>query len=278
MKVATIRTADGTRAVRVDGDTLTDLGVPDVRALLETGDWQKAAAAATGRTWPGADVTFATLVPQPSKVVCVGLNYRNHIQEMGRDLPEHPTLFTKFADTLIGAHDDIHRPVETDKLDWEAELTVVIGKPVRRADAAAAEAAIAGFTVMNDITCRDFQFRTKEWTQGKNWDSSTPVGPVMVTPDELPGGARPALAISCQVDGELMQKDSTGDLLFDPVALVQYVSTIIRLNPGDLIATGTPGGVGHARKPEVYLRAGQTVVTEIEGVGRLENVVVADPA
>ncbi|CAA9266880.1 MAG: 5-carboxymethyl-2-hydroxymuconate delta-isomerase() [uncultured Blastococcus sp.] len=278
MKVATIRTADGTRAVRVDGDTLTDLGVPDVRALLETGDWQKAAAAATGRTWPGADVTFATLVPQPSKVVCVGLNYRTHIQEMGRDLPQHPTLFTKFADTLIGAHDDIHRPVETDKLDWEAELTVVIGKPVRRADAAAAEAAIAGFTVMNDITCRDFQFRTKEWTQGKNWDSSTPVGPVMVTPDELPGGVRPALAISCQVDGELMQKDSTGDLLFDPVALVQYVSTIIRLNPGDLIATGTPGGVGHARKPEVYLHAGQTVVTEIEGVGRLENVVVADPA
>ena len=114
--------------------------------------------------------------------------------------------------------------------------------------------------------------------QGKNWDHTTPVGPCLVTPDELPGGVRPTLSISCEVDGELMQKDSTADLLFDPVALVEYVSTMIRLNPGDLIATGTPGGVGHARKPEVYLSAGQKVVTEIEGVGRLENTVVADPA
>ncbi|WP_217702481.1 fumarylacetoacetate hydrolase family protein [Nocardioides guangzhouensis] len=159
-----------------------------------------------------------------------------------------------------------------------AEAVLVVGRAVRRATGAEAEAAIAGFTVLNDITCRDWQFRTREWLQGKNWDSTTPVGPYLVTPDELPGGARPALSISCEVDGEPMQKDSTADLLFDPVALVEYVSTMVRLNPGDLIATGTPGGVGHARKPEVYLRAGQRVVTEIEGIGRLENLVVSDPA
>ena len=278
MKLATIRTADGTRAVRVDGTTLVDLGAPDVAAVLAAEGWEKSAADATGTTYDAAGADYAPLVPRPGKVVLVGLNYRNHILEMGRDLPEHPTLFSKYADTLIGAHDEIHRPVETDAFDWEAELTIVIGRSVRRADEEQAAAAIAGFTVLNDITCRDWQFRTREWLQGKNWDHTTPVGPVLVTPDELPGGVRPTLAITCEVDGELMQKDSTADLLFDPVALVQYVSTMIRLEPGDLIATGTPGGVGHARKPEVYLSAGQRVVTEIEGIGRLENLVVADPS
>jgi acylpyruvate hydrolase len=283
MKLATIRLrnddgTEATRAVRVDGDTLVDLGAADVKAVLETEGWAGSAATATGTTYDAAGADFAPLVPRPGKVVCVGLNYRNHILEMGRDLPEHPTLFSKYADTLIGARDEIHRPVETDAFDWEAELAVVVGRSVRRADEEQAAAAIAGFTVLNDITCRDWQFRTREWLQGKNWDHTTPVGPVLVSPDELPGGVRPALAITCEVDGELMQKDSTADLLFDPVALVQYVSTMIRLEPGDLIATGTPGGVGHARKPEVYLSAGQRVVTEIEGIGRLDNLVVADPS
>ena len=194
---------------------------------------------------------------------------------MGRDLPRYPTLFCKFADTLIGPADDIRRPPETSEFDWEAELTVVIGQTVRRATAATAEAAIAGFTVLNDITCRDWQFRTQEWLQGKNWDATTPVGPYLVTPDEV-GGVRPALALRCDVNGTTLQKDNTGDLLFDPVDLVEYVSTMIRLNPGDLIATGTPGGVGHARRPPLYLAGGDTVVTEIEGLGRLENRVVAD--
>ena len=273
MKLATIRTADGTRAVRVDGDTLVDLGAADLGEFLARDDWADAAASASGETYAASGVEFATLVPRPSKVVCVGLNYKTHITEMGRPLPDHPTLFTKFSDTLIGANDDILRPDESDEFDWEAELTVVIGKPVRRAKGAEAEAAIAGFTVMNDVTCRDWQFRTREWTQGKNWDSTTPVGPFLVTPDEV-GGVRPALAITTTVDGQVMQSDNTGDLLFDPVALVEYVSTMIRLNPGDLIASGTPGGVGHARKPPVYLKAGQTVVCSIAGIGSLENTVV----
>ena len=269
MKLATIRVGGATAAVRLDGDVLVELGVPDVGAFLA-----RPGRRASGITHPVSTADFAPLVPNPSKIVCVGLNYRNHIQEMGRDLPEYPTLFAKFADCLLGAGDDIVRPQETEAFDWEAELAVVIGRPVRRATGADAEAAIAGFSMLNDLSARDWQFRTKEWLQGKVWDASTPLGPYLVTPDELPGGVRPALDVRLTVDGELMQSDTTADLLFDPVALVEYVSTIVRLNPGDVIATGTPGGVGHARGR--YLLGGETVTVEIEGLGRLENRIVKE--
>jgi acylpyruvate hydrolase len=281
LRLATIRIDGTTRAVKADGDTLIDLGAPDVGELLSHQGWAdqaRAATAADAASWPAAGAAYASLVPRPSKVVCVGLNYRTHIQEMGRDLPEYPTLFAKFADALIGANDDIVRPAETGQFDWEAELAVIIGSPARHARGAAAEQAIGGFTILNDVTCRDWQFRTREWLQGKTWDSSTPVGPFLVTPDELPGGVRPALGVRLLVDGEVMQSDSTADLLFDPVALVEYVSTIVRLNPGDIIATGTPGGVGHARKPPRFLVGGETVVTEIESLGRQENRVVKEPS
>lgn len=282
MKLATIRLADGTtQAVRIDGGTTAiPLGVADVGALLAQPNWRETVANATPSETAGAldadSASYAPVVPQPGKIFCIGLNYRNHILEMGRDLPEYPTVFSKYADTLIGAADDIKRPVETSEFDWEAELAVVIGSTVRRATTEQAEVAIAGFAVLNDITCRDWQFRTREWLQGKNWEATTPLGPWLVTPDELPGGVRPALAIRAEIDGEVVQQDTTGDLLFDPVALVEYLSTMITLRPGDVIATGTPGGVGHARKPARYLAVGQKVVTEIEHLGRCENVVVAD--
>jgi len=272
MKLATIRTPEGNRAVRLDGDHLVELGTSDVGHLLAQ-DGLAAATSASGKTHDLADADFAPVVPVPSKILCVGHNYTNHIKEMGRDLPTYPTLFAKFADTLLGANDNIVKPPETDSLDWEAELVVVIGKPVRRASEVEATDAIAGFTVMNDISVRDWQFRTVEWTQGKIWDSSTPVGPYLVTPDEV-GGVRPSLEICTTVDGDTMQNDDTGTLLFDPVFLVQYISTVVRLNPGDLIATGTPAGVGHARDPHVYLGGGETVVTTIKGLGSCTNVIV----
>lgn len=274
MRLATIREGERTRAVRIEGDHAIGLPFDDVGQLLAQPDWA-GAAAVSGPRLEAAGLDHAPLVPRPSKVVCVGLNYRTHITEMGRDLPEHPTLFAKFADTLIGAQDDILRPGETDAFDWEAELAIVIGSRVRRAGEAEAAAAIAGFTILNDITCRDWQFRTREWLQGKNWADSTPVGPMLVTPDEV-GGVRPSLGIRCVVDGEVKQDDNTGDLLFDPVALVRYVSTMIPLSPGDLIATGTPGGVGHAQSPPTYLTGGELVECEIEGLGRLANRVVRD--
>lgn len=275
MKLSTIRTSGGTRAVRLDDGKLVDLGYPDLGALLADPDWQSKAADGSSTVYDVEGADFAPVVPNPSKVICVGHNYSNHIKEMGRELPAYPTLFPKFADTLIGAHDDIVKPAETDALDWEVELVVVIGREVRRADDAQAEAAIAGFTVMNDISVRDWQFRTIEWTQGKIWDSSTPVGPYLVTPDEV-GGVRPALRVTTAVDGRVMQSDDTGTLLFDPVFLVKYVSTIITLRPGDLIATGTPAGVGHARDPKIYLTGGETVMTEIDGLGACTNLIVKD--
>ncbi|MGC0365148.1 acylpyruvate hydrolase [Rhodococcus sp. 27YEA15] len=278
MRLATIRTGDTTRAVKLDGDRLVDLGEKDLGIFLAHDDWKNRAEAARAddaTTYPLDDADFAPVVPTPSKVVCVGHNYTNHIKEMGRELPSYPTLFPKFADSLIGANDDIVRPAETEAFDWEVELVVVIGEHVRRADDAQAEAAIAGFTVMNDISVRDWQFRSIEWTQGKIWDNSTPVGPFLVTPDEV-GGVRPSLEVTTTVDGAVMQRDDTGTLLFDPITLVKYISTITRLHPGDMIATGTPAGVGHAREPKVYLLGGQTIVTAIEGLGACTNKVVQE--
>jgi acylpyruvate hydrolase len=274
MKLATLRVGDGTRAVRLDGATFVDLGYADLGLLLAEEDWRTVAAsvpAGGAATYPAEGADFAPVVPAPSKVICVGHNYRDHIKEMGRELPSYPTLFPKFADTLCGAHDVIEKPAETDALDWEVELAIVIGSRARRVRGARAQAAIAGFTVMNDVSVRDWQFRTVEWTQGKIWDSSTPVGPYLVTPDELPGGTRPTVEVKTVVDGRVMQRDNTGTLLFDPVALVEYISTMITLRPGDLIATGTPAGVGHARDPKVYLVGGESVETTVEGIGSCVN-------
>jgi acylpyruvate hydrolase len=274
LRIATLRTPQGIRAVRVEGESYVELAAADVGELLAQPDW-RALAAASGHEKSLAGTEFATLVPRPGKILCVGLNYRNHILEMGRELPEHPTLFAKYAEALIGANDAIQLPGESQAMDWEAELAVVVSSTVRRASAADAEEAIAGFSVLNDVTLRDWQYRSPQWLQGKTFEATTPLGPVLVTPDELPGGVAPVLPLSCSVDGELMQKSSTDDLVFGPVELVRYISTILTLRPGDVIATGTPGGVGHARKPPRYLKAGSKLVTEIGELGRLENVVTA---
>ncbi|MFC5994576.1 fumarylacetoacetate hydrolase family protein [Pseudonocardia hispaniensis] len=270
MRLTTLRTADGTRAARVEDDVAIELDAPDVGALLATEGWRDAAA--TGGTRHDLDsADLAPLVPRPGKIVCVGLNYRNHILEMGRELPTYPTLFAKFPEALIGPADPIALDPASQAVDWEAELAVVVGARVRRADDATAEAAIAGFSVLNDVTMRDWQYRSPQWLQGKTFEATTPFGPVLVTPDELPGGVRPRLAITGSVDGETVQQANTADLVFDPVALIRYVSEIVTLNPGDVIATGTPGGVGHARKPPRYLTDGAVLVTQIDGIGRLEN-------
>jgi len=275
MKLATIRTDGSTRAVRVDGEVATEIdGVADVGALLADPGWRETAAAADGRQHAWDALDLAPVVPAPSKVVCVGLNYRTHILEMGRDLPEFPTLFAKYADTLTGPYDDVAAPGEDEQLDWEAELTVVIGTTVRRASTEEARAAIAGYTVANDVSMRGYQFRTKEWLQGKMWDRSTPVGPVVVTADEW----EPGPTVRADLNGEKVQEASTGDLVHDPVALVAYVSTMITLRPGDLILTGTPGGVGHARKPPRYLVPGDSIEISIDGIGGLRNRVVPDAA
>ncbi|GEL18979.1 fumarylacetoacetate hydrolase family protein [Pseudonocardia asaccharolytica] len=268
MRLATIRTATGTRAVRIDANSAVETGETDLRALLSRPDWAAHAASAAGPAHPIDGLDYAPLVPSPEKIICVGLNYRDHVAEMGNELPAYPTLFAKFAPALVGAYDDILLPAVSEQVDYEAELTVVIGRPVRHADAERAVAAIAGYTVLNDVSVRDYQNRTKQFLQGKTFERSTPLGPVLVTPDELPEGG---WAISSTIDGEVMQSSTTDQLVFSAVDLVRYISTIVTLNPGDVIATGTPGGVGHARKPPRYLTDGAVLVTSIAGVGKCRN-------
>jgi acylpyruvate hydrolase len=278
MRFATIRIGAGTTAARFDGDTLTPLDAADVGALLAADGGPDAVPAAPGfAPVLVAEADFAPLVPNPSKVICVGLNYRTHIMETGRELPEYPTLFAKFPETLMGPNDDLAIPAVSEKVDWEAELGVIIGRPVYRASGPAEAAeAIAGYTVCNDVSMRDWQRRTLQWLAGKMFARSTPVGPYLVTPDEV--GDAQDLEIGCSVDGEVMQQARTSDLLFKPADIVAYVSQAITLRPGDLLLTGTTGGVGDARKPPVYLYPGQVLRTWIEGVGECVNRCVEEKA
>jgi acylpyruvate hydrolase len=277
MRLATIRTDGGTRAGRVDGDAVSLLPFDDVGELLSSGaDWAQRAAAGGGEHVALSGVSLAPVVPRPEKIVCVGLNYRAHAAEAKLDLPDYPILFAKYTRSLIGAGDDLVLPGNSDKVDWEAELGLVIGTEVRHADLATAEAAIAGYTVVNDVSMRDWQRRTSQFLQGKTFERSTPAGPYLVTPDELEDPRR--LHLTCTVDDEVMQDAFTDDLVFSPAEVVSYISAIITLVPGDLIATGTPGGVGGARRPQVFLVPGQTMRTKIDGVGELVNRCVAEPA
>jgi len=272
MRLATIRTGDGTTAARLDGDVLVPLEAADVGELLAAGGGGRPREGAAPVPAAGAD--FAPVVPRPGKIICVGLNYRAHILETGRELPEYPTLFAKFADTLTGARDDLVLPSVSEKVDWEVELGVIIGRPVYRASVDEAEAGIAGYTVVNDVSMRDWQRRTLQWLQGKMFERSTPTGPYLVTADEV--GTAPDLEVRCEVDDVVMQQSRTSDLLFGAAEIVAYASQAVTLRPGDLIATGTPGGVGNARKPPVYLRPGNVLRTWIEGLGECVNRCVAE--
>jgi acylpyruvate hydrolase len=266
MKVATVRDprSGETRAARVEGDSLVLLDHADAARALAAGD-----IAGDG---PAVDLATADLGPpslRPQKIFCVGLNYQTHILEMGRELPTHPTLFAKFARALIGPRDQIELPMVSDAVDWEVELAVVIGREVRHADPEGARAAICGYMVLNDISMRDYQQRTAQWLGGKTFERSTPTGPWLVTPEEVDHGAD--LELTCEVDGEVMQRGRTSDLVFDPAAVVAYISDIITLEPGDVVATGTPGGVGAGRTPPVFLKPGAEVRCHIEGIGELRN-------
>lgn len=267
MKLATVRIGQTTRAVRIEDDHAVDLDHEDLDTLLQRPDWAILAATAEGTRYAVDDLDYAPLVTQPSKIICVGLNYRAHILEVGLPLPEYPTLFAKFAPALIGAYDDIELSAAADAWDWEAELALVIGAPCRNADDATAAQAIAGYTVANDISARDWQMRTSEWLQGKTFAATTPLGPHLVSGEN----ADPAAGITCSINSEQMQSANTGDLVFGPAALVAYISTITPLQPGDVILTGTPGGVGFAQQPPRSLVDGDLVTTGIEGIGECRN-------
>lgn len=275
MKLATLRLDGATVAVRIAADSAVEIdGFTDVGALLATAGWADTAAAASGASHALAEIEpqrWAPVVPRPGKIVCVGLNYATHITEMGRELPVHPTLFAKFPEALIGPFDDVEMPAISNEVDWEAELAVIIGAPARRVSEAEAGQCIAGYAVLNDVTMRDYQYRTLQWLQGKTFENTTPFGPYLVTSDEWHLGP----AMRCVVDGDTVQETTTADLVFTPEKLVSYISDIVTLNAGDVIATGTTGGVGHARKPARYLKDGSILETTIEGLGSQRNLAKA---
>jgi len=223
---------------------------------------------------PLAEVQLLPIVPHPGKIVCVGLNYRAHADEGGYDVPDYPALFTKFAETLVAAGDPIVLPPESEAVDFEAELAFVMGRRVRRASGASAMDAVAGYTIGNDVSMRDYQYKTAQWLPGKNWAASTPLGPFLVTPDEVDDPHQ--LDISLELNGERMQSANTSQLIFDVPTLVATISEFVPLAPGDVVLTGTPSGVGYRRDPKVLLRDGDRVAVEIERVGRLENPVAAE--
>lgn len=278
MKLATLRRSsapENTFAALITEAQFVELdGFADVGAFLAADAQTRTAAlgAAAGGTATALDAAdYAPLITNPAKVYCIGLNYRNHIAEVGKEEPKYPTVFTKFASSLTGANDEIEIPAEDHRIDWEGELAVVIGEPGRRIAEADAHKHIAGYAVSNDVSMRGYQGRTTEWTQGKCWDAASPLGPWLVSPEDFTQGAK----ITTRVNGEVVQEDSTADLVFSPAALVSYLSTFTELRPGDVIMTGTPAGVALGRRNEAgrhpWLKAGDVLETSIESLGTSRN-------
>ena len=260
-------------AALVEGDSVRPL--EGIRELgLQTPTELLADPPLSGEHVALGDVTLLPVVPHPGKVVCVGLNYRAHVEEGVYEVPEYPALFSKFAETLVGAGAPVRLPPESEAVDYEAELAFVVGRAVRRATGDDALAAVGGYTLANDVSMRDYQYKTHQWLPGKNWAGSTPLGPFLVTPDEV--GDPHALDISLELNGERMQASNTSKFIFDIPTLVATISEFIPLAPGDVVLTGTPSGVGYRRDPKVLLRDGDRMVVEIERVGRLESPVVAE--
>ena len=244
-------------------------GFTAVGELLQEENWRDLAAAATGETVTVAAANLAPVIPNPGKIICVGVNYLKHIKEMGHAIPEHPTLFIKFPEALTGPYDEVNVPeFATNALDFEGELAVIIGKRAFRVSEEEAPDYIGGWAVLNDYTQRDLQNRgAKQWHQGKSLYRSAGFGPWLTTSDSWQLGG----AITTTVDGIQMQHNPTDDMVFGPAMLISYISQIYPLNPGDVISTGTPSGVGHARDPKAYIQDGQTVTITIDELGTISN-------
>jgi acylpyruvate hydrolase len=253
-----VQTGDATRML-----PYSTLGEAFVAGLLDAHDRAGAEVADPGT------LDFGPVATGARKVICIGHNYRSHILEMGHELPQYPNVFSKFASTLAGPNDRLELSPCAEAWDWEAELAFVVGRRGRNIPVEHAADHIAGYTVANDVSARDWQRRSTQWLLGKTFEGTTPIGPWLVTPDEVDLEA--GLEITCRVDGIEKQRANTTDLVFTPAFLVAYLSQVFTLEPGDVVLTGTPGGVGAAREPAERLQPGQTLVTTIEGIGELHN-------
>lgn len=266
------------------GETITDLTeiAPDMQSLLALGpdglEAARAAANAATRTVALADVTLLSPLPRPRVILAVGLNYKDHIEEFGdaaRKLPPNPVIFNKQVGAINGPYEPFHLPKVSTALDYEGELVIVIGKRCRHVEKENAREVIAGYTIANDVSVRDFQGHSLTMTMGKSFDTHCPLGPALVTSDDI---ADPHdLDIKTWVNGDLRQDSNTRHLIFDCDFLIEYLSQIMTLEPGDIILTGTPSGVAAAMQPPDWLKVGDTVRIEIDGIGAIENTVIAEP-
>ena len=283
MKFVTFQGASRADAGVVFGDRVVSLaaaGFADMLAVLASGAQGRGVIdkfvsnPPTGSTFPLASVRLLAPVPRPPKLICIGLNYRDHAAEARQEIPKVPTIFAKFSNVVIGPGEPIVLPKISRKPDYEAEFMFVIGTGGRHIAAEDWQRHVFGYTVFNDVSARDFQSVTSQWMIGKTFDTFAPMGPYLVSADEIPDPH--ALDISLSIDGEVLQHSNTRELIFKIPDLVAYLSSVVTLEPGDVVATGTPAGVGFARKPPRYLKPGDEVIITIEGVGELRNPVIAE--
>ena len=244
----------------------TVLGVLEAEAVEAV---SRAVESGAGTRTPLEGTRLVSPIPRPPKIVCVGLNYLDHATEQNMPLPEHPLLFSKATSSVVGPYDDVVLPAESEQVDYEVELAVVIGKTATAVSEADAYDYVAGYTVANDVSARDIQFRQQQWHQGKSYDTFCPMGPWMVTKDEIPDPN--ALAVKLTLNGTVLQDSNTDNLIFNVPTLVSRISSAMTLLPGDVISTGTPAGVGVFRDPKILLKAGDYMETWVEGIGTLKN-------
>ena len=281
MRLLTYTTGNGARAGLAIGDQIADLaaaGYGDVLSFLEDGDEAIEAAqklaADPGQTINRSDATLLAPIVPP-KFICIGLNYRDHAIESGMAIPERPIVFTKYSNAVTGPGQPIEIPAVSDQVDYEAEFAFVIGKTGKNIPAEKWEEHVFGYTIVHDVSARDYQLATSQWTIGKTFDTFGPLGPELVSKDEIPDPHN--LRISLELNGRVLQDSNTAQLIFDVPCLTEYLSKVMTLVPGDVISTGTPPGVGFARKPPIFMKPGDEVVIRIDGLGELRNPVIAAP-
>ena len=282
MRLVTFSHAGSTRIGRLAGDEIIDFGGSSLPAtmlaLLEAGPEALDAAGSTdGPRVSLAEARLESPLARPPKILAVGLNYADHVAEANMETPQFPMIFNKQSTAIVGPSDEIHRPRASDKLDYEGELAIVIGKRCRHVPKERAHEVIAGYTVSNDVSVRDWQLRVPTFTMGKSFDTHCPLGPAIVTADEI-GGSPSNLDIKTFVNGEKRQDSNTKHLIFDCFHLIEHLSTAFTLEPGDVISTGTPSGVGAVMKPPKWLVPGDVIRIEIEGLDAIENTVIEEPA